>query len=349
MNSTLSLQEIMSQPAVWERTLSHVAEKKAEIELFFHEMRSRRTYMVGCGSSYWGARSTSLILREAGGRPVETVTGGEMYANAPFYYSEGDELLLIVPSRSGHTGEIERALIQAKEHADTKIFSTLVYERSPFEKLSDLTITLPWAAEESVCQTKSFTSLAVAQAAAFRLANGLPLDSLTEIPKAGEKLIANYTGLLQDIAADRSWSDVIAAGQGKAFGIACESALILIEMSETHANYYHTLEVAHGPNVVASSSTLAILYQSDHIFAHEQRVIRDLRQRGTKVLVIGQPETERDYDCDYYIAVPELNGEFERALVGMIVPQLLANFRALCKGVDPDNPHNLVSWIPIAE
>ncbi|RAP74784.1 SIS domain-containing protein [Paenibacillus montanisoli] len=346
-NASLSYQEIVSQPEAWEKTIERVIEHRSAIEALFRETRGRQTMMVACGSSYWGARSTALVLREAAGQPVETVTGGEFYVNAQNYYGAGDSLFVIVPSRSGQTGEIKKALEIAKERADIKLLSVVVYEQSAVGEMSDLSIALPWANEESVCQTKSFTSLIAAQAAVYRLAYGLPLGLLPAIPEAGRQLIERYEEKLRQLAADRSWSNLLAAGQGKAFGLACESALIMIEMSETQSNFYHTMEVAHGPNVVASSETLAIVFQSNHMLEHERRVIRDLRQRGAKVLVIGEPEAEREYECDHFVAIPGIEDEFERALVGLIVPQLLANFRAMEKGVNPDSPSDLNPWISI--
>jgi glucosamine--fructose-6-phosphate aminotransferase (isomerizing) len=346
LNDTLSLKEIVSQPDSWRKSIEIVKQNKDAVTSLLNVARTKKTLMVGCGSSYWGARSTSLILREVSGNTVEVITGGEALIHSSTYYSKDEELLVIVPTRSGHTGEIEQALSQLKAAGHTQIASVIVYEDTPIGKLSDLEISIPWASEESVCQTRSFSSLTAAQAAAFLLAGGQSLTDLENTPKAGEKLIAEYDALLQSIANDRSWDNVIVCGQGKSFGMACEGALILMEMSETHANYYHTMEVIHGPNVMASQSTLGIIYQSNQAVEQEKRAMLDLKKRGAKVLVIGKAELEKEYDCDYYIGIDGIEGDFERALVGIIVPQLLANYRAVDKGVDPDHPNSLISWIP---
>jgi glucosamine--fructose-6-phosphate aminotransferase (isomerizing) len=346
VNDTLSLKEIVSQPEAWRQSIATVKQNKDAVTSLLKDAGTKKTLMVACGSSYWGARSTSLILKDVLGHSVEVVTGGEALIHSSTYYSEDEELLVIVPTRSGHTGEIEQALSKMKAAGHTRIASVIVYENSPIGGLSDLEISIPWASEESVCQTRSFSSLTAAQAAAFLLAGGQSLADLENTPKAGEKLIADYDGLLQNIAKDRSWDNVIVCGQGRTFGMACEGALILMEMSETHANYYHTMEVIHGPNVMASPSTLVIIYQSNQAVAQEQRAILDLKKRGAKVLVIGKSELENEYDCDYYIGIDGIEGDFERALAGIIVPQLLANYRAVDKGVNPDQPNSLISWIP---
>ena len=73
-------------------------------------------------------------------------------------------------------------------------------------------------------------------------------DSFARLSQACERLIESQQGLAADLGRDLTRIDhVFLLGSDALYGVACEGALKLTEMSLTRAEAFHFLEVRHGP------------------------------------------------------------------------------------------------------
>ncbi len=73
-----------------------------------------------------------------------------------------------------------------------------------------------------------------------------------EIDKAithGEQYMAQYSALAEQVA-ERDWNKVVILADSELEGIASEAALAFAEIPQLPANYYHVLDVRHGPMVL---------------------------------------------------------------------------------------------------
>ena len=133
-------------------------------------------------------------------------------------------------------------------------------------------------------------------------------------------------------------------GNGKQYGVAIEASYINIEMASLHAGYFGTLEFRHGPIVLCNTQTLIVIISSGRNASFENKLSKEIRETGAKVLVISPDSVsiESDYLFSCSCQQPETI-----ALYGVFVLQGIAYYTALSKGLNPDQPKNLAQWIKI--
>jgi glucosamine--fructose-6-phosphate aminotransferase (isomerizing) len=78
---------------------------------------------------------------------------------------------------------------------------------------------------------------------------------------------------------------------------------------------------------------------SDNNRRHEQAVLDDMARLGSRVLSIG----EMDTDVTFNSCLPESI----RNVLYLPVPQLMAYYRSIAKGFNPDKPHNLTAVVKL--
>ena len=78
---------------------------------------------------------------------------------------------------------------------------------------------------------------------------------------------------------------------------------------------------------------------SDTAHAHEAAVLAEMRDLGAKVLAVA--ETAHGLTADYTVELASGLDEITRAPLTLPILQLLAYYRALTNGMDPDRPTNL--------
>ena len=59
-----------------------------------------------------------------------------------------------------------------------------------------------------------------------------------------------YAPLAQEVAQEE-WESVVVLADSELDGIASEAAIAFVEIPQVHANYYHVLDVRHGPMVLS--------------------------------------------------------------------------------------------------
>ena len=77
----------------------------------------------------------------------------------------------------------------------------------------------------------------------------------------------------------RQFADYVCLGQGALYGLACETALKVTEMSVSYSQSFHTLEFRHGPKSIVAPETLIIFLLSEQGYDAECGVLR--RDQGS--------------------------------------------------------------------
>jgi glucosamine--fructose-6-phosphate aminotransferase (isomerizing) len=138
------------------------------------------------------------------------------------------------------------------------------------------------------------------------------------------------------------FADYVCLGQGPLFGIACESALKLTEMSLSYGQSFHTLEFRHGPKSIVSEDTLIMFLLSDSGFKSEVEVLEEVKALGGTTMVVANRADERvRHAADLLIELKTEGPELARLPLYLPAQQLMGLFTGLKKGLDPDNPKNL--------
>ena len=278
--------ELASQPETWARAASLAAEQA------LLPARGERIAVVGCGTSWFIAQSYAW-LREAGGHG-ET----DAFAASEAFVDRGYDAVVAL-TRSGTTTEV----LQLVERIGGRVRTVGVIgdATSPLVGLVDDAITLPFADERSVVQTR-FATTALAL---FRASLG---DDLGDAIADAERAIAEE---LDPALVDAEQYTFL--GRGWAVGLAHEAALKMREASQSWTESYPAMEYRHGPISIAAPG------RATWYFGQAPEGL------GEEVAATGARFEAGRLD----------------AMAELVRVQRVALERARAKGLDPDSPRNL--------
>jgi glucosamine--fructose-6-phosphate aminotransferase (isomerizing) len=167
-------------------------------------------------------------------------------------------------------------------------------------------------------------------------------NDLQTLPRVTENVLKKAQSAVSDFVKQRQFADYVCLGQGPFYGLACESALKITEMSTSYAQCFHTLEFRHGPKSVVSPETLVIFLLSETGYDAERGVLEEIKSLGGTTLTVANRADQRI--CRASDLVIELNlavSEIARLAPYAFAGQLLGLYTGLKKGLDPDNPRHL--------
>lgn len=341
-------QEVLSQPQAWRRTLAAFAAVKAPLEDFLNRADFDQALVIGCGSSYYLAQSAAATLASHAGIPARAFPSSELWL-FPGTAMIGRKLLLAV-SRSGATTETLRALERFRESSSEPVLAVTCYPESPLARQADFALVARDAKEQSIAQTRSFTSmLLLTQALTATLARdeGM-LERLGRLPEALDDLVARLGDLPQQLGADKSIERIFFLGGGPLYGLANEAMLKTKEISLSHAEAYHPLEFRHGPMSMVNERTLVVGFLSDTGLAEELRVLKEMGSLGARTLALAEDDSVLSgWRPDYVIKLRSGLDEWERGPLYLPVVQRTAYHRAMAKGLNPDRPNNLTAVVKL--
>ena len=334
--------EIFSQPELWSEAL-HVFERgSVAIEKHFAGDSPDQVIVTGCGTTYYLALTAARLLRKAG-VDARAFPASELVLHADNVFLPKRKYLLLAVSRSGSTTETVRACRDFKSNVCGSVITVTCDSDSPLALASDACIAIDAAQERSVAQTRSFTSMAVVlQGLAAALA-GHEASGDARLPNICRDLLADNDALAKSLAERSRLQRFFFLGSGALYGIACEAMLKMKEMSLSYSEAYHTLEFRHGPMSMVDERSLVIGLIAPESAAHELQVLREMQAQGATILVIGQSAVE----FPYQVALPADLCAWNMPVLYLPVLQLLAFYRALHMGHDPDQPQHLSAVISL--
>jgi glucosamine--fructose-6-phosphate aminotransferase (isomerizing) len=290
--------------------------------------------VTGCGSTYYLALAAATLVQTLTGVAARGVPASEIWLDGDAVFARGQRALLIAVSRSGETTETQRAVEAFRARAGAVVLSLSCYPGRPLSRMGDLNLLFTEAQEESVAQTRAFSSLYLATAALAALWAGRDdlLAELAQLPAAAQAILEGSQALAQRLARNPELKRIFFLGSGARYGLACELSLKMKEMSLSDSEPFHFLEFRHGPQSMAGPEALIVGLLSESNRAHEQAVLDEMRAHGATVVAIG-PGGD----------VPLTTGAGELARGALYLPfgQMLAYERAVWRGLNPDRPHNL--------
>jgi glucosamine--fructose-6-phosphate aminotransferase (isomerizing) len=341
-------QEILSQPQVWRATLDAFGADRAALQDFLAGDDFDRILVVGCGSTHYLAQTAAAILNACALVPARALPASELWLFSEVVPT--DRALLLAISRSGSTTETLRAAERFRQIGDGPVLAVTCYPSSPLARQADFALVAAAAQEQSVAQTRSFSSmLLLVQALAATLAGdeGM-LERLHRLPGALEKLVDRLGDLPRRLGADLEIERFFFLGSGPLYGLACEAMLKLKEMSLSYAEPYHFLEFRHGPMSMVDARTLVVGLLSDTGLAEEIRVLEDMKALGGRILALAEDaSTLSGWQADHVVELGSGLDEWLRGPLYLPTLQRLAYHRAVAKGLDPDRPTNLTAVVEL--
>lgn len=341
-------QEIVSQPQTWRATLDLFTRDKAALEGFLSQADFDQILIVGCGSTHYLAQAAAAILAHCTGIPACGLPSSELWL-FPSLHPIAQALLLAV-SRSGATTETLRALERFQDIKTGPAVAITCCPESPLARQADFVLVAREGQEQSIAQTRSFTSmLLLTQALTAVLASdeGM-LERLHRLPGALEDMVARLGNLPERLGADQDIERFFFLGGGPLYGLANEAMLKTKEMSISYAEAYHPLEFRHGPMSVVNENTLVVGFLSDTGLAVELRVLEEMQRLGARTLALTEDASVfRNWRAEHVVELRSGLDEWERGPLYLPVVQRLAYHRAVAKGLDPDRPSNLKAVVEL--
>ncbi|HSA99713.1 MAG TPA: SIS domain-containing protein [Anaerolineales bacterium] len=341
--------EIKSQTEAWAQAIEVAGAvalpKTDEVE---------QVLFTGCGSTYYLSLAAAALYQELTGCAARAVPAGELLLNSrasvgrignppgrdntSYSKSIPPHELLIAISRSGSTSETVKAVEYFKAEGRGEVMVISNYDEV-LARLADVKVLIPKGQEESVAQTRSFASMYVAVSAfCARMAGRADLlAAMQKLPEAGNLLIDKYESFAKEIGSNLDLDRFYFLGSGIRYGLACEANLKMKEMTLTHSEPFHFLEFRHGPMSMVNEKAVVVGMLSDANRAHEAQVLSEMKTLGGTVAAIGESEA----DVEFNSGIPESM----RGVLYLPAMQLMAFYRSVAKGLNPDHPKNLTAVV----
>ena len=324
--------EIASQPSLWPQAVKvGVAATRLQ-----HGLTSGPTLYTGCGSTAHLARALAFNHR----RTLPTFAWAE--AASEVWLASDPQAprakTVVAISRSGETTETIEACLRASRLGSTLIAVTANPD-GQLRKICAESVVVDFASEESVVQTRSFTSMLLAALAAQLTAAGKDaLAAFGGIAETGAALMTAAPRVAERLA-DPSLDSIYVLGSGLDGPLADECALKIKEMSATFAEGFPVLDFRHGPISLADQRTAALVLCGASL-PHELAVAADIEACGARVFTVGP-----DPRCS--IETPRGASELSTSVARLVVAQLTGLRRGLAKGLNPDAPRGVHSHVEL--
>ncbi|WP_350350083.1 SIS domain-containing protein [Agromyces sp. G08B096] len=278
--------ELASQPDLWERAAG-LTDLQALLPA-----RGARIAVVGCGTSWFIAQSYAWLRERSGHGETDAFAASE----APL--DRGYDAVVAL-TRSGTTSEVLRLVEQLAGR--TRTIGVIGDAESPLVGLVDEAVTLPFADEESVVQTRfATTALALFRASLGEDLTAAVADARTAL---GEELAPELVDAEQFTYLGSGWS----------YGLAQEAALKMREASQSWTEAYPSMEYRHGPLAIAAPGRVTWQFGEA-----PEGLAGDVAATGAR------------FEAGSLDPMAEL-----------VRAQRVALARAVAKGLDPDRPRSL--------
>jgi len=344
-----TLREILSQPFVWRESLASFSSQSEHLAQFWHQMPPDRFLVTGCGSTYYLSLTAASLFQALTGVPSQARPASELVFFPEWLYPDAQRILLVTISRSGETTETLEAGRAFRQHGGKHILAITCDSHSSLANSADFVLAADAAQEQSIAQTRSFSSMALlTQALAAHLAGQDTSHILAPLPQIGERLISKYRPLASRLGQSQEIDRFFFLGAGFLYGMACEAMLKMKEMSLSYSEAFHPLEFRHGPMSMVDEHSLVVGLVSPEAQQQELAVLQHMHKLGGMILALGElDEPEEIRSFAEIVNLSSAMPAWARPVLYLPVLQLLAFYRALARGRDPDRPHNLQAVIQL--
>jgi glucosamine--fructose-6-phosphate aminotransferase (isomerizing) len=338
-----TLNEILTQPDAWQDALNVVAEKQAPLKTLWGEGQFSEIIVTGCGSTHYLSLAVAPLLQSVTGVRARAVPASELLLFPELITPREGKPLLVTISRSGRTTETILAARAFKQVYYCPVLNIGCYPETELDVESDLSFVINAGQEQSVVQTRSFSSMLVAAQAVAALLGGDSLEAMQTLPETGRQLITGEQELARQLI-QTGFERFYFLGSGLQYGLASEANLKMKEMSLSVAEAFHFMEFRHGPMSMVNEKTLVVGLISDTAQSYELDVLRQMRGLGGKTLVLADAAVPQDaaaFQVNFNTAIPATR----RGVLFLPTLQLLGYYRAIFNGLNPDQPHNLTAVV----
>jgi len=353
--------EIWQQPTAWTRTYQHCRELSSEISDALERAgvvasgSSPTVYVVGAGTSDYGARALAPLLRRRWGCDVYPLASTTLLTDFEDFHRTGKDYLWISYSRSGDSPEgvalLERAL---DRHRNIR---HLLVTCNPQGQMAQLCArhserAFPIILDDAVndrglAMTSSFTNMLLAGQC---IAYAGHIESFGETVAQLAETGGQFLPAAAEVAAavDRvAFSRACFVGSGALRAVADESALKVVELCAGRVTTLAEtpLGLRHGPLSSVDGQTLFVAYMSSEKArrGYELDLLREIDRKHlgqVRVAVTVQRIDDVSPLTDYCLSLdcPADFPDYFRPVLDVMLGQLIGLFASLRSGLKPDQP-----------
>jgi tagatose-6-phosphate ketose/aldose isomerase len=344
--------EIQQQPDTWAQTYGMLIDNKAQIDAFLKPILAKkgiRIILTGAGTSaFVGASIAPAIMKSLGAR-VEAIPTTDLVSNPHEYFQTDVPTLLVSFARSGNSPEsvaafecAENLLNDCSQLAITCNAQGALYKCC--EGDNKLALLMPEETnDKSFAMTSSFSCMLLSALYLFCPSEDF-YKQLTLSMHATASLMKTYNMMLKSVAI-KKYQRVVFLGSGVSKGLAQESALKLLELTDglASSSYDTPLGFRHGPKAIVNSDTLVVIFISNDPYTRQYDL--ELLAELQKDSEVGQilSITAQDDPIFKQSECIMLEGMAEVKDVFLLFPfiacaQIYALQHSLAIGNTPDNP-----------
>lgn len=352
MGAYWTAKEIHQQPTSWANTLSMLSQKDSEIASFLKPIlgqQNLRIILTGAGTSAFIGNSLAPALSANLGFQVEAIANTDLVSNPYDFFHEQAPTLLVSFARSGNSPESIAAIDYAEKIVKNcyQLAVTCNPDGALFQRCQNskrLALLMPEETDDkSLAMTSSFSSMMLS---ALYIFSGVEHfgQKLNATVAATESTISKYGPVLKSIA-EKKHERVIYLGSGVFKGLAQESALKLLELTDGQAISSHDspLGFRHGPKAIVNEDTLVVVFISNnpHTRKYDLALVRELKEDarvGEVVVITALENLELGETKTLVLEGLDTIEDIFLLLPFIVCAQIYAFQHAVCLGNSPDNP-----------
>jgi glutamine---fructose-6-phosphate transaminase (isomerizing) len=360
------LREIYEQPEALAATIrSYVSNGSLQPEAFAAVTEAlrghQRVVIAASGSSRHAGLAGEIMLEDLAGLTVDVEYASEYcYRSTHTLQDPG----VIVISQSGETADTLAALREGKSRG---LATAAITNNANSTMAREADASLPTFAgkEKAIPATKSFTTqlvvlylltLSMARLRGRMTAHSVSslTDQLEKLPGLLESSLEGWEKQLHTVAEHtHNARGFLYLGRGIHYAIAREGALKLKESAYVQAEGYPAGELKHGPNALVSKDAPLVMIATqdrndpDSMLRYEKtlQLMKDMQAQGAEIIALASDgDAEVPKLARFTISVPNAS-EYLLTILEVVPLQLLAYFTAVLRGIDVDNPRNLVKAV----
>ena len=280
---------------------------------------------VGCGTSFYLARTLAAVSNSLG-CPAIAVPGAEWTRYRKAHLVSAEQAVVIGLSRSGTTTETVAAIKASRAHG-LRTLAISCADDTDILHAAETGLYLPTDAREGIVMSVS---------ASLMLLGGLRLMGVSVSAADIDAAEAALSALDAGASVIEGRKHFVFLGAGSLYGVACEGALKLMEMSITPAQPFHPMEFRHGPISLIDGTSLAVMLYSAPSAEEETVLAEDLQAKGARVIGFGGAgDLSIGTACDGPAGAIRL----------LPALQLLGEKVALARNIDTETPRHLTKVV----
>lgn len=344
--------EIQQQPESWAKTAEMLIERTAQVDEFLKPILARkdiRIILTGAGTSAFVGDSIAPAMMKNLGCRVESIPTTDLVSN-PYDFLQADVPTLVVSfARSGNSPES----VAAFECADKLINDcyqlaiTCNQEGALYRKcIGDRKLALLMPEEtndKSFAMTSSFSCMLLSALYVFCSRRNFE-QQLGLTVEATASLLNTHNLMLKSVAM-KKFQRVVFLGSGVTKGLAQESALKLLELTDGQAlsTFDSPLGFRHGPKAIVNNETLVVIYISNdpHTRKYDLELLAELQNDNEvgQILSIAAKDdpTFKQSECIMLSGMSEVEDMY-LLFPYIVTAQMYALQHSLAIGNTPDNP-----------